>query len=320
MKRFFIKSAKIAALTVWLFSFLSCKDLFNMQVPETVSVATDAEYNVNLGTLKYNLSDSLSTSAITEQMQSSLGDSLELYNYIQDDDDETDEDESDILSYVLHYPVYEVPIDIGSYLDDLDFDSVFSSADFGFNFDQTISVPSVSGSSTSQIGLDFMEEFQSTIDSNLSANGFTIDTCYEPGIQTELETNHGSIEIIAEAERIYYQSGSAVEIIFTKTDSTDCSEDFVFKGKGFLSSDGTNEDLGSSDWVSVKDGGTISIPLDTEDGLPSTFYICLKGSSTGGEALVAHSYEVSIGLSSASALSKIENVRKTSSDLGIDPV
>ncbi|MCR5218969.1 hypothetical protein, partial [Treponema sp.] len=212
------------------------------------------------------------------------------------------------------------PIDIGSYLDDLDFDSVFSSADFGFNFDQTISVPSVSGSSTSQIGLDFMEEFQSTIDSNLSANGFTIDTCYEPGIQTELETNHGSIEITSEAEKIYYQSGSAVEIIFTKTDSTDCSEDFVFNGKGFISSDGTNEDLGSSDWVSVKDGGTISIPLDTEDGLPSTFYICLKGSSTGGEALVAHSYEVSIGLSSASALSKVENVQKTSSELGIDPV
>ncbi|MBB5218827.1 hypothetical protein HNP77_001196 [Treponema rectale] len=320
MKRFFIKSAVFAAVTLSVFSFFSCKDLFNMQIPKSVSVATDAEYNVNLGTMKYSLSDTLSTSAITEQMQESLGNSMQLYNYIQDDAADTEKDESDILSYVLHYPVYEVPVDIGSYLDDLDFDSVFSSADFGFNFDQTISVPSVSGTSTTPIGLDFMDEFKETIDENLSANSFTIDTCYEPGIKQELESNHGSISIVSEAEKIYYKTGSAIEITFEKTDSNACTEGFVFEGMGFLSSDGTSSDLGGSDWVSVKDGGTIEIPLDNAEGLPSEFYVCLKGKSSGGDLGTAHSYKVNIGLADGSDLLRVENIKKHSADFGIDPV
>ncbi|MBE6353314.1 hypothetical protein [Treponema sp.] len=320
MKRFFIKSAVFAAVTLSVFSFFSCKDLFNMQIPKSVSVATDAEYNVNLGTMKYSLSDTLSTSAITEQMQDSLGNSMQLYNYIQDDDANTEKDESDILSYVLHYPVYEVPIDIGSYLDDLDFDNVFSSADFGFNFDQTISVPSVSGTSSTPIGLDFMDEFKETIDENLSANSFTIDTCYEPGIKQELESSHGSISIVSEAEKIYYKTGSAIEITFEKTDSNACTEGFVFEGMGFLSSDGTSSDLGGSDWVSVKDGGTIVIPLDNAEGLPSQFYVCLKGKSSGGDLGTAHSYKVNIGLADGSDLLRVENIKKHSADFGIDPV
>lgn len=320
MRRFFIKSAFSAALTMSIFSFFGCKDLLSMEIPEKVSVATDAEFNVTLGTLKYNLSDSLSSAAITEKMQSGLGDRMKLFNYIQDDDVSTEKDESDILTYVLRYPVYEVPVDVGSYLKDLDFDGTFSSTDFGFNFDQTISVPSVSSSSSSPIGLDFMDEFKSTMNTNFETENFDIDNCYEPGIKAELETNHGSIKITAEAEKTYFKTGSALEIKFTKKDTNECSADFEFEGKGFLSSDGSNADLGSSDFVSVKNGGTISIPLDRAEGLPSEFYICLTGRSSGGSLTVQHSYAVTMALSSASELKKVENVKKTSAELGIDPV
>ena len=290
-----------------------------MQIPKSVSVATDAEFNVNLGTMKYSLSEKLSSAAITEQMQESLGDSMKLYNYIRDDDADTELDEQDTLSYLIQYPVYEIPLDMTGYLDDLDFSGVFGNTEFGYNFDQKISVPKVSGSSESKIGISFVNEFKETINNNLSANDFTLDNIYEPGIKQEFEANHGSIEINAEAERIYYTSGSAIEIKFLKTDSTACTEGFVFNGRGFLSSDGSSEDLGTSgDFVSVKNGGTISIPLDRTEGLPSHFYVCLKGQSSGGDPLTQHSYSVSITLSDGSDLKKVKNILKTSAELGIE--
>ena len=135
MKKIYKLSAFIAASTITIFSLLSCGDL---QIPESISVATDAEFNVNLGTLKYNLSDTLNTQSITEQMQQSLGNKMGLYSYLPDNNPLTDDDESDILSYLIHYPVYEVPIDVGSYLNDLDFSSVFGSTDFDFNFEQSV--------------------------------------------------------------------------------------------------------------------------------------------------------------------------------------
>ena len=305
-------------ITAAVFSFTACSDLFNMTIPKKVSVASDANFNVNLGTLDFDLSEKLNTEGITEQMQSNLGDKMQAFVYIPDDDANTPEDESDILSYIIHYPVYEVPIDLSSYINNLDFDGTFGGEFAALNCNQTIELPEVKGGDEVPVGLDFINEFKAAINTNLAANTFSFGPLPEPNIT--IPVDHHDITVNSEAERIYYKEGSAVVLTFTKTDSNDCSNSFVFTGHGFISSDGTNPDLGSGVDTDVKDGGQLVIPLDTVDGLPSVFHICLTGEISGGNPLIEHSYTVTFSLADGSDLKRVHNVLKTSAELGIDPV
>lgn len=328
MKKIYKLSAFIAASTITIFSLLSCGD---MQIPESISVATDAEFNVNLGTLKYNLSDTLNTQSITEQMQESLGNKMGLYSYLPDNNPLTDDDESDILSYLIHYPVYEVPIDVGSYLNDLDFSSVFGSTDFDFNFEQSVSIPALSENGTKQLEMNIIEDFHSSVSTTLHSNDFDIISVPESGSATlNAEdylkdgngVNHKSIVIQCDAEKLYYKSGSAIKMDFTQIDSNIMGEDFSFKLRATISSDedGTNVLTQSSngDYTELRTGGTILLPLDCSQGLPEQFYILLKGEITGGTIGTIHKYSAAMSLSDGSAIKKIENIKKTSSELGID--
>ena len=126
---------KITISVFTIFMLFSCEQFTNLQIPESVSVATGAEYNVALGTISKNTSDFFDVSTLKNTIQDSLGTTASLYDYTPAGDD--------TLAYLLHYPIYEVPIDIGSYFKGFNLDTLFNSSDMGFSFDQQISIPDI---------------------------------------------------------------------------------------------------------------------------------------------------------------------------------
>ncbi|MBP5752968.1 MAG: hypothetical protein J6W60_08960, partial [Treponema sp.] len=106
----------IGAALLLLLSASSCG---NLQLPETVSVKTNARFQAPLGTAKLDITEKLSSDMIREKIQEALGDDASVYVYAKDSSD-------DVLRYLIHYPAFNVPIDIGSYLDDMSFDANFS--------------------------------------------------------------------------------------------------------------------------------------------------------------------------------------------------
>lgn len=300
-----------------------------MEIPKKVSVATDADFKVNLGTIKYNLSDSLSSESITEKMKENLGDSMQLYRYVAEDKTSTtDVDESDVLAYVIHYPVYEIPLDVGKYLENLDFGSEIGNPQTGFNFNENIEIPEVSGSSTTSVGITVLEDFKDAINSTLDSKKLESNGIPEPQILTAIENKYGPVEVVSEAERIFYKSGSGIKLRFSKTDSNPYSDTYNLSSRAYISSDvgGTNVIVSSGDEpVEIikngveKNDATVVLPLDTAEGLPGEFYIWVVGIASGGNDAVTHDLVVSLSLKDGSDLQRVQNIKKHSSDLGIEP-
>ena len=108
MRRFLI----LIASTFVVFAFISCGEL---ELPESLSIKTNAEFQVPVGTATYDFGDSLSPNAVREKIQDSLGSTASIYTYAQNAND-------DVLRYLVHYPAFNVPIDVGSYLSSMDFE------------------------------------------------------------------------------------------------------------------------------------------------------------------------------------------------------
>ena len=104
MKNFMKKAAVCIFAFGLLFFESACDGLFNMQIPETVSVKTSAEYNVPLGEASYDLSSVFSSDDILSKMRETMGNDVDLYEYITNED---------VLTYVLHKSMYEIPFDMG---------------------------------------------------------------------------------------------------------------------------------------------------------------------------------------------------------------
>src|SRR5574344_2429355 len=142
----------VAAVLAVLIALDGCKFFNDMQMPESVAVTSDATLTVPLGTAKYDISSLLGTNTLREMLQGALGSTAKLYDYIPADNASTEKvDESKVLTYLFKYPIYTVPVDVGSYLDDFDLDSVFNSDSMGFDFDQKITLPTIAVNQTETI-------------------------------------------------------------------------------------------------------------------------------------------------------------------------
>ena len=297
-----------------------------MQVPEKISVATDADFKVNLGTIKYNLSETLNSKAITEQMQENLGDNMGLYKYIPDDNPSTqDVDESDTLSYLVHCPVYGIPFaNINGNIADINLDTAIKGNNLNFNPGSSIELPTVEGADKKEVGVTIMNDLQQQINDNLDQNSNTL-TAYEPGLAQELSNKFGCIDVNSDAEHIYYMPGSKILITFTRKDTNEFGNGFSLGARAFIAehSDGTSVISEScpraSAYPEIRDGGTIELPVDMDTGLPQLFYICMEGSASNGDLGIQHIYDVKISLSDGAEIKKIQNILKTSDELGVTP-
>src|SRR5574344_2017083 len=196
----------LAAVLTVLVPLKGCKFFTDMQMPESVAVTSDATLTVPLGTAKYDISSVFGSSSLRETVQSALGTSAKLYDYVPADDSSTES------------------VDVGSYLKNFDIESVFNSDSMGISFDQKITLPSISVNETKQITIpDVSGDILSTM--KASMGNFDFPSVPEPGSKMDAAAylnGHNSISITGKyAGEVTYDEGSAVNVVLTRTDTNE---------------------------------------------------------------------------------------------------
>lgn len=131
---------KIAGILICIalaFSFAGC----SWQIPQKVSVKTDADYNFALGNFEKDFSENLSVSKMIGDLQ--LPNNGKVYDYWPNK-------KGDTQAFLMYMPLQEIPIDIGSYFDK----GSLAENIKNISFEKEIKVPEVSFSFPVEFDLD----------------------------------------------------------------------------------------------------------------------------------------------------------------------
>ena len=131
---------KIAGILICIalaFSFAGC----SWQIPQKVSVKTDADYNFALGNFEKDFSENLSVSKMIGDLQ--LPNNGKVYDYWPNK-------KGDTQAFLMYMPLQEIPIDIGSYFDK----GTLAEKIESISFSKDIEVPEVSFSFPVEFDLD----------------------------------------------------------------------------------------------------------------------------------------------------------------------
>lgn len=303
---------------------VSCGGLTNPQIPQSVSIATDAQFKANMGTASYDLSDKFGSDALLKKMQDALGSQVGIYDYNEG---------NDVLTYMIRYPIYEVPIDIQSYLQNLNLDEILKSSDMGLNFTQEVSIPEVTQTGSQTVQIDVASKIRESVSENFSTS-YTI-AVFEglPSIPgKEQNTSISSILSAAGAEKITvdspartieYETGSAICIDINRVDANALSDDYKFSLSAaiYAKDDTSKTNKLSSANVDARDGGKLLLPLDVTGGIPGDFFIAVDGTVEGShpaDTSYAHEYSMKVSLTHETTPTVITGIEKSSADLGIE--
>ena len=303
---------------------VSCGGLTNPQIPQSVSIATDAQFKANMGTASYDLSDKFGSDALLKKMQDALGSQVGIYDYNEG---------NNVLTYMIRYPIYEVPIDIQSYLQNLNLDEILKSSDMGLNFTQEVSIPEVTQTGSQTVQIDVASKIRESVSENFSTS-YTI--AVPEGLPSipgkEQNTSISSILSAAGAEKITvdspaqtieYETGSAICIDISRVDYNALSDDYKFSLSAaiYAKDDTSKTNKLSSANVDARDGGKLLLPLDVTGGIPGDFFIAVDGTVEGShpaDTSYAHAYSMKVSLTPETTPTVITGIEKSSADLGIE--
>lgn len=303
---------------------VSCGGLTNPQIPQSVSIATDAQFKANTGTASYDLSDKFGSDALLKKMQDALGSQVGIYDYNEG---------NNVLTYMIRYPIYEVPIDIQSYLQNLNLDEILKSSDMGLNFTQEVSIPEVTQTGSQTVQIDVASKIRESVSENFSTS-YTI--AVPEGLPSipgkEQNTSISSILSAAGAEKITvdspaqtieYETGSAICIDINRVDANALSDDYKFSLSAaiYAKDDTSKTNALSFANVDARDGGKLLLPLDVTGGIPGDFFIFVDGTVEGShptDASYAHAYSMNVSLTPETTPTVITGIEKSSADLGIE--
>ena len=116
-------------------SICACSLYSNMEVPEKVSIKSDAKFSVAIGKKSVDMNDIFGDSLIKSISNNDDDNKLEVFKYVPDKNDNT-------MKYLLHSNIYNFDLDIGEMLGDLKMDDMLSGED-GINVDEKIQVPAI---------------------------------------------------------------------------------------------------------------------------------------------------------------------------------
>lgn len=303
---------------------VSCGGLTNPQIPQSVSIATDAQFKANMGTASYDLSDKFGSDALLKKMQDALGSQVGIYDYNEG---------NNVLTYMIRYPIYEVPIDIQSYLQNLNLDEILKSSDMGLNFTQEVSIPKVTQTGSQTVQIDVASKIRESVSENFSTS-YTI--AVPEGLPSipgkEQNTSISSILSAAGAEKITvdspaqtieYETESAICIDIYRVDANALSDDYKFSLSAaiYAKDDTSKTNALSFANVDARDGGKLLLPLDVTGGIPGDFFIFVDGTVEGShptDASYAHAYSMNVSLTPETTPTVITGIEKSSADLGIE--
>ena len=302
-----MKGIKLFILAAAIPVIVSC----SWKIPESVSVKTDAEYNFTIGTFSEKLSKYLSVDTLTEQMESSSSDvSFNVYDYYPESDrQKIASGGTASQKFLVDFSLQEIPIDIGSYLDKMDFADQLK----GMSFDQTFDVPDLSVSSFEEpINLsDINKKIRENADLN-----FRVITIRH-GINGTLSEEQCPLQNVTvnapEFKALEFYSGSLVLTIICKEPpvvSTNLKISLLDNSHG----ESSVKEITSVSNVDLLTQSEIFLPLDGKTLVP-LMKLKVSGTSSGGTSGNNSTYSISASFSDDSTIS-----RATGLTMSIDPV
>ncbi len=256
----------------------------NFQIPESVSIRTDAKFQVPLGTAAYDLTQTISPSSMRKQVQDSMGAGVTVYDYISPENPDT-------LNYLVRYPGMTVPVDVGTYLENMNMGDALGnmSQDFSIkagspiNYTKTQSIPFP----------DFSDKLKQSPDASANIDSFSegIHSSIDESLLPTISITGGSGDI--SYSRIYYSDG-AIQIDFKKTDSTAFSPDYKMNilAKLCAGDDTVIAQSNNGSFQDVTKNSVLVIPLTTSLGIPNNFKIKFAGNTSGGTSAVSHNFKI----------------------------
>lgn len=297
-----MKNIKLFVMAVAVLLIVSC----SWKIPESVSVKTNAEYNFTIGTFSEKLSKYLSVDTLTEQMESSSSDvSFNVYDYYPESDSQKIASGGTASQkFLVDFSLQEIPINIGSYLDKMDFADRLKR----MSFNQTFDVPDLSVSSFDEpINLqDINKKIRENADLNFDA--ITIPH----GINGTLsEEQCPSQKVTVKAPKF-----KALEFYSGSLDlSISCNETPVVSTNLKISLlDGADKEITSVSNVDLLTQSKVSLPLAGKTLVPQ-MNLKVSGTSSGGTSGNDSTYSISASFSDDSTIS-----RATGLTMSIDPV
>ena len=297
-----MKNIKLFVMAAAILVIVSC----SWKIPESVSVKTNAEYNFTIGTFSEKLSKYLSVDTLTEQMESSSSDvSFNVYDYYPESDrQKIASGGTASQKFLVDFSLQEIPIDIGSYLDKMDFADQLK----GMSFDQTFDVPDLSVSSfdkpinLSDINKKIRESADLKFDDIIIPQGIN-------GTLSEEQCPSQNVTVNApEFRALEFYSGSLVLTII-------CNEPTVVSTNLKISLlDGDVKEITSVSNVDLLTSSEIFLPLAGKTLVPQ-MNLKVSGTSTGGTSGNDSTYSISARFSDDSTIS-----RATGLTMSIDPV
>ena len=262
-----------------LFSFFSCYDFTNIETPETVSVSSDAKYQLPAGNLSFTLKDKIDVKKLREIIEKNTGEldsdgnptkaseaakAIEIYDY-----NPTQKEEA-VIQYIINYPIKEL--------------SPFNSfdSDLGdFSFEKEFPIPDFNQSINDKLAIDatkaiFPEGIPGTIS---EINGGEPLTAW--------------FKITAPDFKTMKLKTGALNVLVKKAKDTNPSEDFSLLVQ-FSLVDKTNRShvIAKSPIVDCSKGGAIRMELADADLVPE-MEILIDGTASGGTLGVLNTYDLS---------------------------
>ena len=280
--------------------FISCGDY---QIPQSVSIKTDADYNFSVGSIEQDLSSFLNIKTISEKLNSSISEgnknafsSFSVYDYRPPLTDSGNQSQK----FLAEVKLQEIPVDISEYLSNMDISTSLKEQ----SFEQQFTIPSLSVDSlSSDLELpDFNEIITTNSQINLPSDSIIIPGALNGSIEpTTINVNIKSPKFSSIS---FYEGNIQVSI---KTDMDPHGSE-VSATLRLLDSDGN---LISSASNKITNKGTFLLPIDGKT-LKTNMKLELSGTQSGGILGESSSYKIECLFSAI----KIKEIKGLKMDLG----
>ena len=306
-----MKKFLLPATAVFLSFIFSC----NFEAPEKVSVVTDATYSFTVGEFKKSLSEYMSVEKIQEYVSKSDSSDVKYAVYDYNPPSNNVPNKKPMQKYLVDMTLAEIPVDVGSYLEKMDFSDLNSKGE-GISLGQKIAIPNLSEKiETTTINFpDISKKFENEtikIIDNLPIAEIDV----APGSPLEINTTINKPDF---KTATLYSGGIVLKVIRTDgTPTPDFSTDFTFE---LLSEDGKllsrayNVDIASGSDI-ASGGKDIFFDLGTKT-ITKNLRLKIYGTVSSGTPSTVNKYTLNAKFEPGTKFSKITGFTDEIGDSG----
>lgn len=306
-----MKKFLLPATAVFLSFIFSC----NFEAPEKVSVVTDATYSFTVGEFKKSLSEYMSVEKIQEYVSKSDSSDVKYAVYDYNPPSNNVPNKKPMQKYLVDMTLAEIPVDVGSYLEKMDFSDLNSKGE-GISLGQKIAIPNLSEKiETTTIKFpDISKKFENEtikIYDNLPIPEVDI----APDLPLEINTTINNPDF---KTATLYSGGIVLNVVRTQgTPTPDFSTDFTFEllsEDGKLLSRADNVDIAYGSDI-ASGGKNILFDLGTKT-ITKKLKLKIYGTVYGGTPSTVNNYTLNAKFAPGTKFSKITGFTDEIGDSG----